>query len=93
MEVLDSIWAFIKKMFGSFDNFLEELVDFDKLAIDFYNNVIMPFPEWVKILGTIGLAIVVVFGILSIAKKMMKLLILVVVILAIVVLARIFLMS
>ena len=53
--------------------------------------MIAPFPEWVKILGALGVVIVLVFGILSIAKKMMKLLIVIVIILAIVVLGRMFL--
>lgn len=91
MEFLETIWTFIKGLIGDFDTFLKDLVNFDQLAIDFYNNVIAPFPEWVKILGAIGVAIVLVFGILSIAKKMMKLLIVIVIILAIVVLGRMFL--
>ncbi|MCU0105603.1 hypothetical protein N7603_08015 [Acholeplasma vituli] len=89
MEILDQIWAFLMGIFGDLDGMLEELVNFDQLALNFYNDIIMPLPEWIKILGTLGLAVVFIFGIFAIAKKMMKLLIFVVVILAILVLARI----
>ncbi len=89
MEILDQVWAFLMSIFGDLDSMLEELVNFDQLALNFYNDVILPLPEWTKILGTLGLAVVFIFGIFAIAKKMMKLLIFVVVILAILVLARI----
>lgn len=89
MEIFEQIWAFLMSLFGDLDNMLKELVNFDQLAIDFYTDVIMPFPEWVKILGTLGLAVVIIFGLLAIAKKMLKLLIIIVVILAILGLARI----
>ena len=72
-----------------FRSMLAELVNFDQLAIDFYTDIIMPFPEWVKIAGTLGLAVIIIFGVFAIAKKMMKLMIIVVVILALIVLARI----
>jgi hypothetical protein len=89
MEILDQVWAFLMSIFGDLDSMLEELVNFDQLALNFYNDVILPLPEWTKIVGTLGLAVVFIFGIFAIAKKMMKLLIFVVVILAILVLARI----
>lgn len=89
MEILDQIWAFLMSIFGDLDSMLEELVNYDSLALGFYNDVIMPLPEWMKILGTLGLAVVIIFGVFAIAKKMLKLLIIVVVILAILVLARI----
>lgn len=89
MEILDQVWTFLMSIFGDLDSMLEELVNFDQLALNFYNDVILPLPEWTKILGTLGLAVVFIFGIFAIAKKMMKLLIFVVVILAILVLARI----
>ena len=89
MEFLDSIWAMIMSLFGSFDNMLKELINFDQLAIDFYTNVISPYPEWAKILGALGLVVVIIFGVLSIAKKMLKLVIFIAVILAILVFSRI----
>ncbi len=89
MEILDQIWAFLMSIFGDLDSMLEELVNYDQLVLGLYNDYILPLPEWMKILGTLGLAVVIVFGVIGIAKKMMKLLIFVVVILAIIVLARI----
>lgn len=89
MEILDKIWAFLMDVFGNFDTMLKDLVNFDQLAMDFYTDFIVPFPEWVKILGTLSLLVVVIFGLLSIAKKMMKLLIIIAVILGILILARI----
>lgn len=89
MEILDQVWAFLMGIFGDLDGMLKDVVKFDQLALNFYNDVIMPLPEWSKILGSLGLVVVIIFGILGIAKKMMKLLIIVVVILAILVLARI----
>lgn len=89
MEILDQIWAFLMSIFYDLDSMLEELVNYDQLVLGLYNDYILPLPEWMKILGTLGLAVVIVFGVIGIAKKMMKLLIFVVVILAIIVLARI----
>ena len=44
MEIFEQIWAFLMSLFGDLDNMLKELVNFDQLAIDFYTDVIMPFP-------------------------------------------------
>ena len=91
MAFLETIWQWILNIFGSFDSFLEETIQFDKLALDFFNNVIVPLPEWLKIIGTLGLVFIIVFGIVGIAKKLLKLLIFVVVVLVIIILVRNFL--
>lgn len=91
MAFLETIWQWILNIFGSFDSFLEETIQFDKLALDFFNNVIVPLPEWLKIIGTLGLVFIIVFGIVGIAKKLLKVLIFVVVILVIIILVRNFL--
>lgn len=88
MAFFETVWQWILDLFGSFDQFLKETINFDQLVLDFYSNVIAPLPEWIKILGTLALAIIIVFGIFSIAKKLLKLAIFIAVVLLIILLAR-----
>lgn len=88
MAFFESIWQWILDLFGSFDQFLKETINYDQLVLDFYQNVVAPLPEWMKILGTLALVVVLVFGIFSIAKKLLKLAIFLAVVLLIIVLAR-----
>ena len=88
MAFFETVWQWILDLFGSFDQFLKETINFDQLVLDFYSNVIAPLPEWMKILGTLALVIIIVFGIFSIAKKLLKLAIFIAVVLLIIVLAR-----
>lgn len=88
MAFFETVWQWILDLFGSFDQFLKETINFDQLVLDFYSNVIAPLPEWMKILGTLALVIIIVFGIFSIAKKLLKLAIFIAVVLLIILLAR-----
>lgn len=78
------ILSFINNIFGDINGFLQNLIQFDDLILGFYDQVIAPLPEMVKIPGSILLAVVIVLGTIQFVKKMLKLFIVVAVILVIV---------
>lgn len=89
------MWNFIQGLFGSlfgslFDRLNQFLIDtlkIDETLLGLYDQIVVPLPEWIKILGIIFVGIVLVLGTISFVKKMLKLFIVIAVILAIVVLA------
>ncbi len=72
-------WETIKGFFGSIhdtiNNFLQRILDIDGRLLSLYDEFVMPLPELVKIAGIVFLTIIIVLGVLSFAKKMLKLLI------------------
>lgn len=78
------IFNFINNIFGDINGFLQNLIQFDDLILGFYDQVIAPLPELVKIPGSVLLAIIIVLGTIQFVKKMLKLFIVVAVILVIV---------
>jgi len=83
-----SLWETIKgfflNLYEKFDAFLEDTLGLDQKLIDLYQEYITPIPEIIKILGLVFLGIIIVLGVLSFVKKMLKLFIVLAVILAIV---------
>jgi hypothetical protein len=75
---------FINNIFGDINGFLQNLIQFDELILGFYDQVIAPLPELVKIPGSVLLAVIIVLGTIQFVKKMLKLFIVVAVILVIV---------
>jgi hypothetical protein len=75
---------FINNIFGDINGFLQNLIQFDELILGFYDQVIAPLPELVKIPGSVLLAVIIVLGTIQFVKKMLKLFIAVAVILVIV---------
>jgi hypothetical protein len=74
----------INNIFGDINGFLQNLIQFDNLILGFYDQVIAPLPELVKIPGSVLLAVILVLGTIQFVKKMLKLFIVVAVILVIV---------
>jgi hypothetical protein len=82
----DIIKGFFGGIWGSFNNFLENTIQFDNLILGLYDEFISGFPEVFKIVGAVFLGIIIVFGVISFVKKLLKLFIVLAVILAIVLL-------
>lgn len=82
----ETIKNFFLSLFGSFNDFLQRTFQFDELILGLYDQFIVPLPELFKILGAVFLAIIIVFGVISFVKKLLKLFIVLAVILGIVVL-------
>lgn len=78
------ILNFINNIFGDINGFLQNLIQFDELILGFYDQVIAPLPELVKIPGSVLLGVILVLGTIQFVKKMLKLFIVVAVILVIV---------
>lgn len=78
------ILNFINNIFGDINGFLQNLIQFDDLILGFYDQVIAPLPELVKIPGSVLLGVILVLGTIQFVKKMLKLFIVVAVILVIV---------
>ena len=81
---MTGILDFINNIFGDVNSFLQDLIQFDQLILGFYDQVISPLPELIKIPGSILLLIIVILGTIQFVKKMLKLFIVAAVILVIV---------
>ena len=81
---MTGILDFINNIFGDVNSFLQDLIQFDQLILGFYDQVIAPLPELIKIPGSILLLIIVILGTIQFVKKMLKLFIIAAVILVIV---------
>ena len=82
----DMIKTFVERIFGGFNNLLKSWIGFDEKILNLYNQFIEPQPEIFKILGLVFLSIIIVLGVISFVKKMLKLFIVIAVILGIVLL-------
>lgn len=80
----EAIKNFFENIYGSINGWMQSTFRFDEIAIDLYNQFIVPLPEIIKILGSVLLGIIIVLGVISFVKKMLKLFIVLAVILAIV---------
>lgn len=80
----EAIGNFFVNIYGSINEWLKSIFQFDQVMMDLYNEFIVPLPELVKILGGILLVIIIVLGTISFVRKMLKLFIVIAVILAIV---------
>ena len=80
------IKEFVERIFGGFNNLLIDWIGFDEKILSLYDQFIAPQPELFKILGLVFLSIIIVLGVLSFVKKMLKLFIVIAVILGIVLL-------
>jgi hypothetical protein len=82
----NTIKEFVEKIFGGFNNLLIDWIGFDEKILSLYDQFIAPQPELFKILGLVFLSIIIVLGVMSFVKKMLKLFIVIAVILGIVLL-------
>jgi hypothetical protein len=80
----DIVKGFFESLYGRFNGFLQTTLDIDGKFLALYDQFVVPLPEIIKILGMVFLAIVIVLGVISFVKKMLKLFIVLAVILAIV---------
>lgn len=79
-----AISDFFSNIYGTVNDWIRNLIHFDQVFMDLYNQFIVPLPELIKILGAGLLVIIIVLGVISFVKKMLKLFIVIAVILAIV---------
>jgi hypothetical protein len=82
----NTIKNLVNSIFGGFNNLLQDWIGFDEKILGLYEKFITPQPEVFKIIGFAFFSIIVVLGVISFAKKMIKLFIVIAVILAIVLL-------
>jgi len=80
----NGVFEFINNIFGDINGFLQNLIQFDQRILGFYDQVIAPLPELIKIPGSILLSVIIVLGTVQFVKKMLKLFIVLAVILVIV---------
>ena len=80
----DTIKGFFESLYGRFNGFLQTTLDIDGKVLALYDQFIVPLPELIKLVGMVFLGIVIVLGVISFVKKMLKLFIVLAVILAIV---------
>jgi hypothetical protein len=82
------VWEWIQSLFGllygRFNTFLQDSLDIDGKLIFLYNEFVAPLPEVIKIAGLAFLSIIIVLGVFSFIKKMLKLFIVIAIILAII---------
>lgn len=78
------ILNFINNIFGDINGFLQNFIQFDARILSFYEEVIAPLPELIKIPGSVLIVVILVLGTIQFVKKMLKLFIIVAVILVIV---------
>ena len=86
MQIWETIKGFFAGIYDKFNDFLSSTLDIDGRLIGLYEDFVMPLDEIFKIVGVVFLSIIIVLGILSFVKKMLKLFIVLAVILAIVLL-------
>lgn len=84
----ETIKGLVEKVFGGFDNLLQDWIGFDEKLLSLYNEFIAPQPELFKIIGFVFFGIIVVLGVLSFVKKMLKLFVAIGIILGIIVLLQ-----
>ncbi len=84
LAIWDAVKGFLLGLYDKFNAFLQNTLDIDGKLIGLYEEFIVPLPELIKIVGVVFTAIIIVLGILSFVKKMLKLFIVLAVILAIV---------
>jgi hypothetical protein len=82
----DIIKGFFESLYGRFNGFLQDTLAIDEKMIGLYNDFIVPLPELIKIVGIVFAGIILVLGVITFVKKMLKLFIVLAVILAIVLL-------
>ena len=80
----DIVKGFFETLYGKFNGFLQTTLDIDGKVLALYDQFVVPLPEIIKILGMVFLGIIIVLGVISFVKKMLKLFIVLAVILAIV---------
>lgn len=86
MNLWETVKGFFFSLYDRFNDFLQSTLDIDGRLIGLYQEFVVPLPELIKIVGIVFTGIVVVLGVLSFVKKMLKLFVVLAVILAIVVL-------
>lgn len=86
MDVVNSVFEWIKNIFSKFNNWLASITKFDHHILNLYNKLIAPLSEWVKILGLLFVLFALVLGIIQIIKKSFKLAIVILIIIGIIVL-------
>ncbi|NLN50946.1 MAG: hypothetical protein GX149_04940 [Acholeplasmataceae bacterium] len=85
MDFFNKILDWIKALFSDFNNWMKKTINFDNKLIDLYNTIIAPLDEWIKILGFIAIAIILVFGIISLIKKAYKIVLVLVIIVGVII--------
>ncbi|MBE0700254.1 MAG: hypothetical protein IH571_01055 [Acholeplasmataceae bacterium] len=84
MGIWETVKGFFENIFGGFNNFLQNSLDIDGKLLSLYNQFIVPLPEIVKILGAVFVGILLILGVISFVKKLLKLFIVIAVIFVII---------
>jgi len=84
--MFDVIKGFFESLYQRFNGFLQDTLQIDDKLIGLYNEFVVPLPELIKIVGIVFVGIIIVLGVITFVKKMLKLFIVLAVILAIVLL-------
>lgn len=84
LAIWDTVKGFFLNLYERFNTFLQDTLDIDGRLIGLYEEFIVPLPELIKIVGIVFIAIILILGVLSFVKKMLKLFVVLAVILAIV---------
>lgn len=80
MDFLNVILDWFKGIFGNLDAWLKDTIALDDKVLTLYQNTIAPLAEWIKIVGLLFIAILLVFGIFGFIKKLYKLFIVLIII-------------
>lgn len=83
---MTQFFEWFKKLFTDFNGWMASVFKFDQHLLNFYNNIIAPLPEWVKMVGLVITLIALVLGTFQLIKKFAKLAIILLIVFALIVL-------
>lgn len=81
MEKLLEFFEWFRLLFTDFNGWLKTTVNFDGRVLDLYTTYVEPLDEWIKILGAIGVAILIIGGLIGAIKKAYKLILIILLVL------------
>ncbi|MFP4178278.1 MAG: hypothetical protein ACLFTZ_05910 [Acholeplasmataceae bacterium] len=84
MQIWETVKEFLIGLYERFDEFLARTLQIDERLIELYMEFIAPIPEIIKIVGIFFVGIILVLGVFSFVKKMLKLFLILAIILFII---------
>ena len=81
MEKMLEFFEWFRLLFTDFNGWLKTTVNFDGRVLDLYTTYVEPLDEWIKILGAIGVAILIIGGLIGAIKKAYKLILIILLVL------------
>ncbi len=80
MDFINKILDWIRGVVGDLNTWLIDKIALDTKILGFYESYIAPLKEWVKIVGLVAIAILLILGLFSFIKKLYKLFIVLIII-------------